>query len=146
MGVCYCSIFRCTLLYVHSSIAIFWMGKRELVALLNLSSWWLVMVERLFLAVPSGCLRFVIVVFPDHTRLLFLNADFSLRWMTKNISFFISVKPTRQCNTFGFLMNLGPKGLLGTLKSLSFASSSASSKSAFQSLYLYKISSIKYAV
>ena len=30
------------------------------------------MVERLFLAVPQGCLRFVIVVFPDHTHLLFL--------------------------------------------------------------------------
>ena len=30
------------------------------------------MVERLFLAVPRGCLRFVIVVFPDHTHLLFL--------------------------------------------------------------------------
>ena len=46
------------------------MGKRELVALLNLSSWCLVMVERLFLAVPLGCLRFVIVVYPDHTHLL----------------------------------------------------------------------------
>ena len=30
------------------------------------------MVERLFLGVPRGCLRFVIVVFPDHTHLLFL--------------------------------------------------------------------------
>ena len=29
------------------------------------------MVERLFLAVPRGCLQFVIVVFPDHTHLLF---------------------------------------------------------------------------
>ena len=29
------------------------------------------MVERLFLAVPQGCLQFVIVVFPDHTHLLF---------------------------------------------------------------------------
>ena len=48
------------------------MGKRELVALLNLSSWCLVMVERLFLAVPRGCLQFVIVAFPDHTHLLFL--------------------------------------------------------------------------
>ena len=48
------------------------MGKRELIALLNLSSWCLVMVERLFLAVPRGCLQFVIVVFPDHTDLLFL--------------------------------------------------------------------------
>ena len=49
------------------------MGKRELIALLYLSSWCLVMVERLFLAVPRGCLQFVIVVFPDHTHLLFLN-------------------------------------------------------------------------
>ena len=60
----------CTLLFVHSSIAIILMGKRELVALLNLSSWCLVMVERLFLLVPGGCLQFVIVVFPDHTHLL----------------------------------------------------------------------------
>ena len=72
MGVCNCSMFCCTLLYVHSSIAIILMEKRELVALLNLSSWCLVMVEWLFLAVPRGCLRFVIVVFPDHTHLLFL--------------------------------------------------------------------------
>ena len=73
MGVCNCSMFCCTLLYVHSSIAIILMGKRELIALLNLSSWCLVMVERLFLAVPRGCLQFVIVVFPDHTHLLFLH-------------------------------------------------------------------------
>ena len=39
MGICNCSVFCCTLLYVHSSIAIILMGKRELVALLNLSSW-----------------------------------------------------------------------------------------------------------
>ena len=65
-------MFCCTLLYVHSSIAIILMGKGELVALLNLYSWCLVMVERLFLAVPRGCLRSVIVVFPDHTHLLFL--------------------------------------------------------------------------
>ena len=65
-------MFCCALLCcVHSSIAIILMGKRELVALLNLSSWCLVMVERLFLAVPRGCLRFVIVVFPDHTHILF---------------------------------------------------------------------------
>ena len=71
MGVCNCSMYCCTLLYVHSSIAIILMGKRELIALLNLSSWCLVMVERLFLTVPQGCLQFVIVVFPDHTHLLF---------------------------------------------------------------------------
>ena len=74
MGVCnYCSMFCCTLLYVHSSIAIILMGMRVLVDLLNLSSWCLVMVKWLFLAVPWGCLRFVIVVCPDHTHLLFLS-------------------------------------------------------------------------
>ena len=78
MGVCNCSMFCCTLLYVHSSIAIILMGKRELIALLNLSSWCLVMVERLFLAVPRGCLQFVIVVFPDHTHLLFLISKFQV--------------------------------------------------------------------
>ena len=63
MGVCNCSMFCCTLLCVRSSIAIILMGKRELVALLKLSSWCLVMVERLFLAVPQGCLRFVVCNF-----------------------------------------------------------------------------------
>ena len=74
MGVCNCSMFCCTLLYVHSSIAIILMGKRDLVALLNSSSWCLVMVERLFPAVPRDCLQFVIVVFPDHTHLLFCSS------------------------------------------------------------------------
>ena len=65
-------MFSCMLLYVRSNIAIILMGKRELVALLNLSSWCLVVVERLFLVVPRGCMQFVTVVFPDHTHLLFL--------------------------------------------------------------------------
>ena len=64
-------MFCCALLCVRSGIAITLMGKRELIALLNLSSWCLVVVERFFLAVPRGCLQFVIVVFPDHTYLLF---------------------------------------------------------------------------
>ena len=68
-------MYCCTLLYVHSSIAIILMGKRELIALLNLSSWCLMMVERLFLAMPRSCLQFVIVVFPDHTHLLFLHVE-----------------------------------------------------------------------
>ena len=84
MGVCNCSMFCCTLLYVHSSIAIILMGKRELIALLNLSSWCLVMVERLFLAVPRGCLQFVIVVFPDHTHLLFLLQNHEFSRLIKN--------------------------------------------------------------
>ena len=32
------------------------------------------MVERLFLAVPQSCLQFVIVVFPDHTHLLYFKS------------------------------------------------------------------------
>ena len=73
MRVCNCSMFCCMLLCVRSSIAIILMGKRELVALLNLSSLCPVTVERLFLEVPQGCLRFVTVVFPDHTHLIFWN-------------------------------------------------------------------------
>ena len=64
-------MFCCTLLYVHSGIEIILMGKRELVALLDLSSWCLVKVEWLFIVVPWGCLRIVIVVFPGYTHLLF---------------------------------------------------------------------------
>ena len=61
-------MFCCMLLYVHSSFAIILVGKRKLVALLSLSSWCLVMVVWLFLAVSWVCLWFVIVVFPDHTH------------------------------------------------------------------------------
>ena len=84
MGVCNCSMFCCMLLYVHFSIAIILMGKRELIALLNLSSWCLVMVERLFLTVPRGCLQFVIVVFPDHTHLLFLALRMHVESLSKH--------------------------------------------------------------
>ena len=35
----------------------------------------LVMVKRLCLAVPWGCLQFVIVVFPDHTHLLLFTVE-----------------------------------------------------------------------
>ena len=90
MGVCNCSMFCCTLLYVHSSIAIILMGKRELIALLNLSSLCLVMVEQLFLVVPRGCLQFVIVVFPDHTHLLFfmhtLVSVLAVLWLCNQMS------------------------------------------------------------
>ena len=60
------------------------MGKRELVALLKLSAWCLVMVERLFLTVPRGCLRFVIVVFPDHTHLLFFMKNVIEIWINED--------------------------------------------------------------
>ena len=75
MGVCNCNMFCCTLLYAHSSFAIILMGKKELVALLSLSSWCLAMVVWLVLAVPWVCLRFVSVVFPDHTYQLFVDCS-----------------------------------------------------------------------
>ena len=65
-------MFCCSFLYIPSSFAIILMGKRELVALLSLSSWCLVIVVWLFLAVTWVSLQFVIVVFPDHAHLLFL--------------------------------------------------------------------------
>ena len=71
VGVCNCSMCCCTLLFVHSSIAIILIGKRELVALLSLSSWCLVIVVWLFIVVPWVCLQFKSAVFPDHTHLLF---------------------------------------------------------------------------
>ena len=71
LPVCNFSMFCCMLLYVPSSFAIILMGKSELVALLGLSSWCLIIAVCLFLVVPWVCLQFVIVVFPDHTHLLF---------------------------------------------------------------------------
>ena len=85
-------MFCCTLLYIHSSIAIILMGKRELIALLNLSSWCLMMVERLFLAMPRGCLQFVIVVFPDHTHLLFFTGSLIYLFTIFDNMFFNSCK------------------------------------------------------
>ena len=98
MGVCNCSMFCCMLLYVRSSIAIILMGKRELVALLNF-----VMVERLFLEVPRGCLQFVIVVFPDHTHFLFLSKasnhsallEILVPWISKKVP-----RPMRKCDKY----------------------------------------------
>ena len=82
MGVCNWSMFCYMLLYVHSSIAIILIGKRELVNLLNLSSWCLVMVEWLFLAVPQGCLRFVDMIFPDHTYYLSYSSQLYMEFHT----------------------------------------------------------------
>ena len=104
MGVCNCSMFCCTLLYVHFSIAIILMGKRELIALLNLSSWCLVMVERLFLTVPRGCLQFVIVVFPDHTHLLFL---INLGNMVLYIKPFLRLRSGKNCQLHFILSERG---------------------------------------
>ena len=64
-------MFCCALLCVLSTFAIILMGKRELIALLCLSSWYLVVIVVWLLAMPRVCLQFVIVTFPDHTHLLF---------------------------------------------------------------------------
>ena len=77
----------CMLLYVHSSFAIILMGKRELVALLNLYSWCLMIVVWLFLAVQWVCLQFVIVVFPDQT--IFYLLDF----FSSGIQFYVLLSP-----------------------------------------------------
>ena len=64
-------MFCCALLCVHSCFAIISMGMRELVALLCLSSWYLVIVVWLFLTMPQVCLQYVIVVFPDHAHFFY---------------------------------------------------------------------------
>ena len=56
-----------------------WERERELVALLSMSSWCLVIVVWLFLAVPWVCQPFVIVVFLVHTHLLFLQGTAALK-------------------------------------------------------------------
>ena len=82
-------MFCCKLLYVHSTSAIILMGKSELVSLL------IFLVSRdcvwLFLAVLCVCLRFVIVVFPDHTTLLFL-----LKVILKTLNSGITLKTNTQ--------------------------------------------------
>ena len=67
------SLFWYALLCVHTSFAIILTRKREMVALLLLFFWCLVAVNVLwsFLTVSWVGLQCVIVVFPDHTHLLF---------------------------------------------------------------------------
>ena len=75
MGFCVCSMFCCVLLCVLSSFAIILTGQREreLVALLCSSSCSIVMVIVLLLfpMVPWAGMQCVIVIFPDHTHLIF---------------------------------------------------------------------------
>ena len=62
------------MLCIHSSFAVISMGKRELVALLCLSSWCLVIVVWLFFTMPRGCLPFVIVV--SYSLFLLLRVEY----------------------------------------------------------------------
>ena len=56
-------MFCCKLPYVQSGFEFILIGKRDLVACLGLSSWCLVVVVWLFLAVSWICLLFVIVIY-----------------------------------------------------------------------------------
>ena len=71
------------LLCVHSSFAIILKRKRKLVALLLLSYRCIVTINVLwiFLTVPWVGLPYVIVVFPDHTHLLFCSMAHYLRYV-----------------------------------------------------------------
>ena len=73
VGVLCLSLFCYALLCVHSSFAIIMKRKRKLVALLLLSYRFIVTINVmwLFLTVPWVGLQYAIVVFPDHTHLLF---------------------------------------------------------------------------
>ena len=55
VGVCGCSMFCCAMLYVQSGFEFILIGKRDLVAFLGLSSWCLVVVVWLSLAVSALC-------------------------------------------------------------------------------------------
>ena len=81
-----CCMFCCALLYAYSTFAIIFMGKRELVALHDLSSWCLVIILCLFVAVPWVCLRFLIGVYPYHTHLLCLTSPSELQLNKANTS------------------------------------------------------------
>ena len=69
VGVLCLSLFCYALLCVHSSFAIILKRKRKLVTLLLLSYRSIVTINVLWLFLVG--LQFVIVVFPDHTHLLF---------------------------------------------------------------------------
>ena len=51
---------------------------------ISLSSWCLLMVVCLFLAVPWVCLLFVIVVFPDHAHILILGSEYPFNLLYMN--------------------------------------------------------------
>ena len=70
-------LFWYALLCAQSSFVIILKRKRKMVALLLLSYRCIVTINVLwlFLTVPWVCLQCVIVVFPDHTHLLFMTLD-----------------------------------------------------------------------
>ena len=82
VGVLCLSLFCYALLCAHSSFAIILKRKRKLVDLLLLSYRCIVTINDLwlFLTVPCVRLQCVIVVFTDHTHLLFVLASHKFVW------------------------------------------------------------------
>ena len=82
MGVLWLFLICYALLYVHSSFAIILKKKRKLVVLLLMSYRCLVTVNNLwlFLTVPWFGLQCTIVVFPDHTHVLFAYSSTGNGW------------------------------------------------------------------
>ena len=73
----------CAVLCVHSSFAIVFMGKRELVTFFVVLGPELQCLLKVG-SVPWVGLKYVIVVFPDHTHSLFVcEQDFSLECVTE---------------------------------------------------------------
>ena len=84
VGVLCLYLFYYALLCVHSSFAIILKKKRKLVALLLVSHKCIVTIHflRLFLTVPWVGLQCVIVVFPNHTHLVFVYTYISSEYST----------------------------------------------------------------
>ena len=80
------------------------MGKRELIALLCLSSWCIVIfvVLLLFLTAPWVGLQCVIVLFHDNTLLLFLEPSMTVHWH------FNLLIPREKMTNIIFLFELSP--------------------------------------
>ena len=79
-------IFCYALLFVRSSFAIISKRKRKLVALVLLSYRCIVTINVLwlFLTVPWVGLQYVILVFPDHTHLLYTRSFLVMTWVLNN--------------------------------------------------------------
>ena len=84
-----------------------------LVALLSLSSWCLVNVVWLFLAVSRVCLQFVIVIFPYHSHILFLAFLYTyntIQYNTIQLFYcFISFHMRHSQNTYINMFNINTK-------------------------------------
>ena len=67
-------------------------------------------VGRLFLAVPRGCLQFVIVVFPDHTHLLFLKEKVHSNSLNQGLKFQTGVLAGQMhINSLNLRLNFKPR-------------------------------------